>query len=84
MSDHLPKDADEARRAGVNLRELSDKAWRTNGAAPDPFLIPDEFKGRKHCRQWVEALVAAVVSQETAQRAVDAFNASTRSEEQSG
>jgi hypothetical protein len=58
MSDHFPKDPDEAYGLGADLRAAADMAWRTNGAAPDPFMIPEEFKDPVDCIRWVERLIA--------------------------
>jgi hypothetical protein len=41
---NLPKDPDEAYRAGADILAAADKAWRTNGAAPDCSDIPSFLK----------------------------------------
>jgi hypothetical protein len=74
MSDHLPKDPDESYRAGADILGAADKAWRTNGAAPDPFQPPERFRDTEHRRQWVVALSKAIVSKETALRGLKAWN----------
>ena len=77
------KDANDAYLAGEDIRAQADaldtgdpdEGWRnsSNGAAADPFLIPDEFRDREHHRCWVEALIAAVTPQ-TAEKAKAAWN----------
>ena len=65
MSDDLPKDPDEARRMGADLRAAADEAWKTSGAAPDPNELPPilRFKNgqgpkpqkwQKHEQAWAQ------------------------------
>ena len=80
------KDANDAYLAGEDIRAQADaldtgdpdEGWRnsSNGAAPDPFLIPDEFKDPVDCIRWVERLITEATTPEKGEMVRNAFNSS--------